>query len=90
MVEEEQKRKRGGGPKTPEGKAVVRRNPIKHGVLALRLRLPARSGQAPTPVITLVEREEDWDRGDTGLPHVTRSRAITGMVLVVRCWYSAN
>ena len=62
MVEEEQKRKRGGGPKTPEGKAVVRRNPIKHGVLALRLRLSARSGQAPAPVIPLVEREEDWQR----------------------------
>ena len=27
-------RKRGGGPKTEAGKAVVRLNPIKHGVLA--------------------------------------------------------
>ena len=36
------KKGRGGGPKTPEGKAVVRRNPIKHGVLA------------QTPVIPLV------------------------------------
>src|SRR3990170_5932044 len=42
--------KRGGGPKTPEGKAAVRRNPIKHAVLA------------QTPVIPLVEREEDWQR----------------------------
>ncbi len=42
--------KRGGGPKTPEGKAAVRTNPIKHGVLA------------QTPVIPLVEREEDWRR----------------------------
>jgi len=42
--------KRGGGPKTPEGKAAVRRNPIKHAVLA------------QTPVIPLVEREEDWRR----------------------------
>ncbi len=46
----ERKKKRGGGPKTPEGKAAVRRNPIKHGVLA------------QTPVIPLVEREEDWRR----------------------------
>ncbi len=43
-------KKRGGGPKTPEGKAAVRTNPIKHGVLA------------QTPVIPLVEREEDWRR----------------------------
>src|SRR3972149_10945633 len=43
-------RRRGGGPKTERGKAVVRRNPIKHGVLA------------QTPVIPLVEREEDWRR----------------------------
>jgi len=43
-------RRRGGGPKTPEGKAAVRRNPIKHAVLA------------QTPVIPLVEREEDWRR----------------------------
>src|SRR3990170_7524288 len=42
--------KRGGGAKTPEGKAAVRRNPIKHAVLA------------QTPVIPLVEREEDWRR----------------------------
>jgi len=41
-------RKRGGGPKTAAGKAVVARNPIKHGVLA------------QTPVLPLVEREEDW------------------------------
>lgn len=44
------KKRRGGGPKTPEGKAAVRRNPIKHAVLA------------QTPVIPLVEREEDWRR----------------------------
>jgi len=44
------RKKRGGGPKTPEGKARVRLNPIKHGVLA------------QTPVIPLVEREEDWKR----------------------------
>src|SRR3972149_4966285 len=43
-------RRRGGGPRTPEGKAVVRRNPIKHAVLA------------QTPVIPLGEREEDWRR----------------------------
>jgi hypothetical protein len=45
----ERNRKGIGGPKTPEGKAVLRRNPIKHGVLA------------QTPVIPLVEREEDWE-----------------------------
>ncbi len=44
------RRKRGGGPKTPEGKAAVRMNPIKHAVLA------------QTPVVPLVEREEDWRR----------------------------
>ena len=41
-------RKRGGGPKTEAGKAIVRRNPIRHGVLA------------QTPVIPLVEKPEDW------------------------------
>ena len=42
-----ERKKRGGGPKTPEGKEVVRRNPIKHGVLA------------QTPVIPLVgERDQ--------------------------------
>jgi hypothetical protein len=50
-----EKKKRGGGPKTPEGKARVRRNPIKHGVLA------------QTPVIPLVEREEDWRRLREGM-----------------------
>ena len=44
------RKKRGGGPKTPEGKAAVRTNPIKHAVLA------------QTPVVPLVEREEDWRR----------------------------
>lgn len=42
-------KKRGGGPRTARGKAAVRRNPIKHGVLA------------QTPVISLVERREDWE-----------------------------
>ena len=36
------------GPKTERGKAVVRLNPVKHGVLS------------QTPVLPLVEREEDW------------------------------
>ncbi len=45
----------GGGPKTPEGKAAVRLNPIKHGVLA------------QTPVIPLVEREEDWEKLRSGV-----------------------
>jgi len=47
---ERKSRKGIGGPKTEAGKARVRRNPIKHGVLA------------QTPVIPLVEREEDWER----------------------------
>ena len=47
---ERKSRKGIGGPKTAAGKARVRRNPIKHGVLA------------QTPVIPLVEREEDWER----------------------------
>ena len=64
MVEEKRTSRKGmGGPKTAAGKAVVRRNPIKHGALALRPpRQSGRSGQAPTPVIPLVEREEDWQR----------------------------
>ena len=36
------------GPKPMAGKAVVRLNPVRHGVLA------------QTPVIPLVERREDW------------------------------
>ena len=44
-----------GGPKTAAGKAVVRRNPIKHGVLA------------QTPVIGLVERGEDWAELRSGI-----------------------
>jgi hypothetical protein len=42
--------KRGGGPKTEAGKAVVRLNPVRHGVLS------------QTPVIPLVERFEDWEK----------------------------
>jgi hypothetical protein len=39
-----------GGPKTEAGKAAVRLNPLKHGVLA------------QTPVLPLVEDPEDWER----------------------------
>ena len=46
----EAKKKRGGGPKTAKGKAVVRLNPLRHGVLS------------QTPVIPLVERFEDWEK----------------------------
>jgi len=46
----EGKRKGVGGPKTARGKAVVRLNPVRHGVLS------------QTPVIPLVERAEDWER----------------------------
>ena len=48
MAVERNKRKR--GPKTPEGKARVRLNPVKHGVFA------------QTPVLPLVEDENDWLR----------------------------
>lgn len=47
--------KRGGGPKTAAGKAVVRLNPMRHGVLS------------QTPVIPLVEREEDWEKLRRGI-----------------------
>ena len=50
-----------GGPKTEAGKAAVRLNAVKHGVLGLRLRPLARSGQAPTPVLPLVESKERWE-----------------------------
>jgi hypothetical protein len=43
------------GPKTEEGKAVVRLNPVRHGVLS------------PTPVIPGLEREEDWQAHRTGV-----------------------
>lgn len=46
---------RRGGPKSAEGKAVVRLNPVKHGVLS------------QTPVLPLVEREEDWERLRQGI-----------------------
>ena len=44
------RRKRRRGPGTEAGKAAVRLNPVKHGVLS------------QTPVLPLVERREDWDR----------------------------
>ena len=43
------------GPKTAAGKAVVRLNPVRHGVLS------------QTPVLPLVERQEDWERLRLGL-----------------------
>jgi hypothetical protein len=43
------------GPRTERGKAAVRLNPLKHGVLS------------QTPVIPLVEREEDWLRLRRGI-----------------------
>ncbi len=52
---ERARRKGGGGPKTEAGKAVVARNAIKHGVLA------------QTPVVTLVESVEDWERLRSGV-----------------------
>jgi hypothetical protein len=46
---------RKSGPRTERGRAAVRLNPLKHGVLS------------QTPVIPLVEREEDWVRLRTGI-----------------------
>lgn len=43
------------GPKTEAGRAAVRLNPIKHGVLS------------QTPVIPLVEKAEDWERLRAGI-----------------------
>ena len=45
----ERGKKRGGGPKTAKGKAAVRLNAVKHGVLA------------QTPVLPLVESLEEWE-----------------------------
>jgi hypothetical protein len=47
---QDERKKGKRGPKTEAGKAIVRLNPVKHGVLA------------QTPVLPLVEREEDWLR----------------------------
>jgi hypothetical protein len=47
-VVERKKGKR--GPKTVAGRRAVRLNPVKHGVLS------------QTPVIALVEKQEDWER----------------------------
>src|SRR5262245_22916341 len=47
--------KRRCGPRTVEGKERVRLNPLKHGRLA------------QTPVIPVVEREEDWQRLRLGI-----------------------
>ena len=67
VAAEETNKKRRGGPKTAAGKARVRRNPIKHGVLA------------QTPVIPLVAREEDDavedHTTDNHQPEATRSGA---------------
>ncbi len=48
-------RGKGGGPKSKRGKERMRLNPIRHGVYA------------ETPVIPLVERQEDWDKLRSGL-----------------------
>lgn len=49
MAEEQKSRKGIGGPKTPEGKARVSRNALKHGMLA------------ETPVLLRVEEAEEWE-----------------------------
>ena len=64
--------KRGGGPRTTEGKAVARMNPMKHGVLA------------QTPVVGLVEREEDWEALLRGLRESFQPEGAMQEVLVSR------
>ena len=54
-TQDERREGKRGGPNTPEGKAVVRLNPVKHGVLS------------QTPVLPLVERVEDWERLRSGM-----------------------
>jgi hypothetical protein len=61
----EAKKKRGGGPKTKRGKAVVRLNPLRHGVLS------------QTPVIPLIEKFEDWERLRLGIHEFF---GVTGLV----------
>lgn len=64
-VAEAKKRKQGGGPKTARGKAVVRLNPLRHGVLS------------QTPVIPLIEKFEDWERLRLGIHEFF---GVTGLV----------
>ena len=39
----------GGGPKTAQGKAVVRWNATRHGI------------SSPQPVVSGLEKQEDWE-----------------------------
>lgn len=52
------------GPQTASAKAAVRLNPLKHGVLS------------QTPVIPLVEREEDWERLRQGIAEYFRAEGM--------------
>ncbi|MEO8457348.1 MAG: hypothetical protein ABI559_05995 [Chloroflexota bacterium] len=61
-----------GGPKTERGKAVVRLNPMRHGVLS------------QTPVIPLVESQEDWERLRDGLFEYWRPDGMMQSALVER------
>jgi hypothetical protein len=58
------RRKGVGGPKTAAGKARVRLNPVRHGVLS------------QTPVIPLVERFEDWEKLRLGVHEFFRVQGL--------------
>jgi hypothetical protein len=45
----------GGGPKTPQGKAVVRWNATRHGI------------SSPKPVVPGLEKQEDWESHRDGI-----------------------
>lgn len=65
-------RRGAGGPRTERGKAVVRLNPVKHGVLS------------QTPVIPLVEKVEDWERLRSGIFEYLGVRGMLEEVLAER------
>jgi hypothetical protein len=44
-----------GGPKTAQGKAVVRWNSVRHGITS------------PKPVVPGLEKQEDWEEHRSGI-----------------------
>lgn len=67
-----QQKKRPTGPNTEAGKAAIRRNPIKHGITA------------QTPVIPLVEDEQDWLDLRDGVIHQLDARGALQTALAER------
>ena len=55
VAQDERRHHPRGGPRTARGKAAVRLNPLKHGVLS------------QTPVLPLVESAADWERLRNGV-----------------------